>query len=75
MPQKIRLANEKLISEMLPDFGISQAKPKATSMDGAWKYFQNTDGAPLPADNRYREALGKLLYPANTTNSPISPFL
>jgi hypothetical protein len=70
--QMIKLTNDKLITDLLSDFGMSQAKPKATPMDGAWKSVTKTDGNPLPAGNRYREVLGKLLYLANTVRPDIS---
>lgn len=67
----IKLSNEKLISDMLESFNMSNCKPKSTPLDPGMK-LKRDDGEPLPLENRYRELVGGLLYLSTTIRPDIS---
>lgn len=69
--QSVKLTNSKLITDAVADFSLANAKAKATPGDKSWRICDD-EGDPLPEGNRYREALGKILYLANTVRPDIS---
>jgi hypothetical protein len=69
--QSVKLHNAKSVAELLRDFGHSDAIPKATPLETGAKLSKEC-GVPLPADNRYRELVGKILYLSNTVRPDLA---
>ena len=67
----VKLSNEKLITDMLDSFNMSDCKTKSVPLDPGMK-LKKDDGDPLPPDNRYRELVGGLLYLSTTVRPDIS---
>jgi histone deacetylase 1/2 len=69
--RSISLSNEKLTSDILESFDMSQVKPKAVPMDKSQK-LKKGEGTPLPKENRYRELVGGIQYLAITVRPDIA---
>jgi hypothetical protein len=69
--QSVKLHNTKSVTELLRDFSMSDAVPKATPLETGAKLSKEV-GVPLPADNRYRELVGKILYLSNTVRPDLA---
>jgi Reverse transcriptase (RNA-dependent DNA polymerase)/gag-polypeptide of LTR copia-type/GAG-pre-integrase domain len=69
--QSVRLHNSKAVTELLRDFQQADAIPKATPVETGLRLSRES-GEPLPADNRYRELVGKVLYLANTVRPDLA---
>jgi hypothetical protein len=67
----VTLSNEKLIIDMLDSFNMLDCRTKSVPLDPGMK-LKKDDGDPLPADNRYRELVGGLLYLSTTVRPDIS---
>jgi hypothetical protein len=67
----VKLSNEKLVSDMLESFNISNCKTKSVPLEPSGK-MKKGDGEPLPSDNRYRELVGGLLYLSITVGPDIA---
>ena len=69
--KNIKLSNEKLVTDILESFDMTDCRTKSVPLDASWK-LQKDVGDPLPSENRFRELVGGILYLANTVRPDLS---